>query len=421
MDTVLQESLHQLPLLAILLVLSGLFSGSETAFFSLQVSDLSEIRKRNSLSSKALLALHEDLSGFLMTVLMCNMVVNILFFANSTMVGRTLGQHYGQGWEFFFGVIALITIIILGEITPKTIAAGAQRHVALFTALPLYLLHKIFSPLRLLLGGVVLAGERALNLKHIEKSAEEELELLLNTSRTDGIITRHEHLLLSGVLDLPQVKVQEVMTPRIDAICAENNDTIADVLQIARKHGHAKLPVRDSNTDEFTGWIDVRHLLAYPETGTIQPHVRSALVVSEFDRADQVLKKFLEHNIRIAIVVDERGSSAGLLTQSDILAEIVGDIGDEDDMPKQEIITEADGSSLISGSMSLREWRTMFDIPADSLPKVATLSGLITTILGRTGRIGDTVDIDKLNLEIKVMRHKRIHSVYQTIKPEGTE
>lgn len=414
MDMIWQQHSHQIPLLLGLLFLSACFSGAETAFFSLQNPELNRFRKQNSLAGNALLTLHGDLPGFLMTVLLSNMVVNILFFASVTVIGRSIGQRLGNGAELAFGAANLIAVIIFGEITPKTLAAGISRPFAQAVAVPLYALHRVLGPVRWALGGVLLVGERALNLHALEKSAEEELDLLLRASQSDGVISRHEHELLSGVLDLPQVKVLEIMTPRIDAVSVPADTTIADALRVARKHGHAKLPVRNPETEEFTGWIDVRHIFSFPDAGPIAPHVRKALVVSEFDRGNQVLQTFLDKDVRIAVVVDERGGTTGLLTLSDLLAEIVGDIGDEDDIPKQEIISLGSGACLVSGGISLREWCTMFSVPAATLPHVATLSGLITAQLGRTAAMGDVVNVGPLRLEIRAMRRRRVHTVHQS-------
>lgn len=421
MYALLQRDFTQILLMGALLVLSGGFSGSETALFSLKAADLNRFRRQGGAVARAIEALHADLGEFLMTVLFCNMVVNILFFATSTVIAADIARAFGPEWAVPFGLGCLVLVILLGEVTPKTVAAAAAPFFSRLAALPMFALHRAFRWVRVLLGGVVRGLERAAGITPVSATVSPgELRLLVRMSRADGVISSDEHGLIGEVLELPDIRVREMMTPRVDAVTILDNATVGELLQTARDRGHSKLPVRNAATDEFTGWIDAREafLRAASETDPIAPFARAPLFVSELDRADQVLARMQAERCRLAIVVDERGATEGLLTPADVAAEIIGEIGDEDAPPEEAVREDGENAYLVSGGVSVRDWRNLFGV-AMPLPRAATLGGLATALLGRPPRRGDAVNLGNVRMEVCATAKRRVRSLRVTLAPES--
>jgi len=416
MDTLLQGYEHLLAM-AVLLGLSGMFSGSETALFSLKPADLNQIRRTGGSVSHAILTLHGDLKGFLMTVLFCNLVVNILFFATSTTVATRLAAAHGPSASVLFGIASLLLVITFGEVTPKSVATLAPPVFCRLTALQMLALHRLLWTVRMALDRFVVMVERMANIVPATPEVKaEELRLLVELSRADGIISSSEHELMDRILELPEVRMSEIMTPRPDMITIAADATVDVALSLARAHGHSKIPVRDVETDEVSGWVDARALFVAGASGPIAAHVQPAPFVSELDRADQVLVRLRQEKTRIALVVDERGSTAGLVTLWDVLAEIFGEIGDEDEQPVEPIREAGENAFLLTGSLSVREWRHLFGVGIP-LPNTATLGGLITALLGRTARAGDVVHLGNLRLEVLKVQRRRVAEIHLQLLP----
>lgn len=388
-------------MMAGLLLLSGTFSGCETALFSLKAADLNRLRRRRSPDSRAILALYDDLGGFLMTVLFCNMVVNILFFAVSTVVAARLARTGGSGFEnVIFGLGCLLCVIAFGEVTPKCVAASARVGVSRMTALPLYALHRALWPVRAALGGFVRAAERIAGVKPATRRVmAEELRLLLEASRGDGSISSSEYELMAGVFDLPELRVREIMTPRTETAMLALPAATWQALELAKVSGHSKLPVRDGESDEITGWVDAREIFASGVSGDIAPFVRKAPYVSELDRADQLIVLLRERMSRLAVVVDERGATVGIVTLWDVLSEIFGEIADEDGPAVEPAREVGKGEYVVQAGLAVRDWQAFFG-PGVRLPRTATLGGLVMAILGRTPRQGDRVELGEVVIEV---------------------
>lgn len=414
-DILIHHTPHLL-LLGGLLLLSAFFSGSETAFFSLDVAALNRCRRRRSTPDRALLALHRDLGECLVTILLGNLFVNILFFAGSTMVLAAIHARHGTSAELAAGLASLLLLLCLGEIIPKTLASAVPTPFAKGVAIPLYVLHRILTPLRSWVGRFNRFMERVARVDpDLSAFRAEELRLLVRMSRVDGVITDHEHALIQSVMELPEIRAGEIMTPRT-AMATTDRDAPPDtMLAIAREAGHAKLPVRDPTADEIIGWVDVREWLDDEAGERLPLHVHPPVFVSEFDHADQLLQHILTTRQRMLFVVDERGATVGLLTIEDVAEEIFGELGDED-APSDEPVRMIDERTyILSGLVSVREWRTLFGVLRD-LPRVATLGGLVTALLGRTARVADTVTLGNLVMTVTRMHKRRVGEIRLTLK-----
>lgn len=421
---IIADDYPQILLMGGLLVLSATFSGSETALFSLKASDLNRLRRTPGPSTNAVLALHASLGDFLMTVLFCNMVVNILFFACSTVLIGDLTAYYskklGEGYTHLIsiglGIASLLLVITFGEVTPKSVASISRVVFCRIVALPMLTIHRGLWWVRAVLGRIVILLESTLGLGSTHNALNpEELKLLIEASRADGIISADEHDLITEVLELPDVRVRELMTPRVDVVSVPTGASAEDMLHIARNSGHSKLPVRDTRTDEYIGWIDARGVFIREDASVSERDRLPPVYVSELDRADQVLVRFRKERLRLAIVVDERGGSEGILTLNDLVGVIFGGLGDEDELPAEPVREVGENAYLLSGDVSVREWRTLFGFGSD-LPSVATVGGLVSALLGRMPRVGDRVRLGNLSMEVTRTARRRVIEIRLTLE-----
>ena len=204
-----------------------------------------------------------------------------------------------------------------------------------------------------------------------------------------------------------------IKTPLPDMVCVREDADAPELLELVRASGFSKLPVRAIDGDEVCGWVDARDVFVEGGEGTVRRWVRRPLFVSELDRVDQVLARMQERGERLAVVVDERGTTAGMLTSWDVIARIFGDIGDEDQAEREahEPVRRLErGAYLLAGRVSVREWRDIFGVAA-KLPATATVGGLVTALLGRPARVGDVVRLDNLEMEVREVGGRRVRLI----------
>ncbi len=402
-----------------LILLSASFSGTETAIFNLQIPDLNRLRKHGGPAQQAALALAADLPALLTTILFCNMMVNILFFATATVIAGALQDAFGAGAAAGFGLLSLLVLIVLGEVTPKSVAAFASARISLLAAIPLYAIHRGLWGLRAVLDRILLLLERIAGMVHAPRRlAEEELHMLMSLSREEGVISRHEHDLLTEIIELPEIRAQEIMTPRVDLVMIDADAPAVEAVALARREGHSKLLLRDPRSDEVVSWVDAREIFLAGESGRVSDYAKPPLFVSEFDRADRILGVLRERHQRLAVVVDEYGGTAGIVTVEDVVEEIVGEIGDEDAAPDEPIRRVDEETYLLSGDVSVRDWRPVFGMGTD-LPNTVTVGGLATALLGRAPREGDDIRFGNVRLEILSVRRRRVETLRLTLVSAG--
>lgn len=395
---------HSLVLIASVALLgaSATFSGCETALFSLAPPELNRIRSGSGRIDRMLAELLADLKRLLPSLLFCNMMVNVLIFALSAVVGASLRTKYGTAGALCHGLFSLGAVIFGGEVFPKQVAIAARVPVARITAVPVWLLHRLLARPMSILNTLVAMCERAADAggRNQTELREEELRLLMDLSKIDGVINNDEYELIDGIVDLPEVKIRDIMTPRVDTAMIRRDTTAEDALEFARISGHTKLPVLDVAADDLSGWVDVRDIFLADARGALGKFVRRLQFFSEHDRADQVLTRLKKGDDGLMAVVDERGSFVGVFTMQDIMDEVLGHFGDYGSAPPEQI-RESGGGYVVAGGVSVREWRSLFGV-SEAIPHSATVGGLVTALLGRPARRGDRVAIG--NVEMTVLR-----------------
>jgi len=414
---ILAESSWQLLLMLGLLGLSGFFSGSETALFSLTKADLRFFRRAAGPVGRAALALAGAPSEFLATVLFCNMLVNILFFTLAAGLAGRAAAAGAPATAVGLSLAALVAVIVFGEVLPKSLAVLAPRTYIRFTAAPMYVIHRSLAPVRASLGRMT-ALLRRLSRQEARAGDLEELKLVLAAAAEEGEMTRGASAIVSEVLDLAERKVKEFMTPRVDMVMAEEGASVPDVLALARGTGRTKIVVFRQVRDEIVGVVDARDLYLDAAHGSIRGAVQHPAYVSEYQRATDTLRFLQSRRTDLAIAVDEYGGTAGIVTLADVLEEVFGEPGDEPGDESPAVQKLGADRFAIAGDVSLRDWRSLLE-GQGKLPPVDTMAGLVACLLGRVPRLGDTVQVGRVSIRVTRMSGRRVREVELLVEDDS--
>ncbi len=394
--------------MAALLVASAFFSSSETALFSLQretVTRLSEDKSRRSRLVARLLSTPREL---LTTILFGNLLVNTSFYAVTTLAAYRLahsGRHAAAG---LVGVLGLVLVIVFGEITPKAMALSFNEPVARLVSAPLFAVYTLLRPVRYAVGALV-RTLTTLALRVIRppgRITREELSMLVEATRVQGHIPPQEGEMIEGVMGLDETRVRELMAPRVDIIGCDASETVEALIEVFRRTRRTKIVVYEGDIDNVVGIAYVKEALLSP-IKTLREVTRSVMFVPEAKTAEALLFDFQKTHATIAVVVDEYGGTAGVVTLADLAEEIVGPIGDEYEAPEQMVEELADGGYRLAGDLALKEWNELFDVPVED-ERLSTLGGFIVMLLGRVPRAGDSVVYRNVHFSVEQVRRHRI-------------
>ncbi|MEM1209092.1 MAG: hemolysin family protein [Planctomycetota bacterium] len=416
-------ALVMLAVLPLLLILSGFMSGSETALFSLSQQQRAQLTRGDGVVAVSVRALLAETRALLITLLLGNMVVNVLYFTVGSVALIKLGEELAwPGWANVAGGLAVLGLIILfGELMPKLLAGRGPVRWSRVAAVPLLAVHRLLTPIRVASNALVIGplarlidpGTRPASL------SAEELESLLQLSSRQGVIDPSEQRLLVQVLELSSMRVRDLMVPRVD-IEGYNLDTPADVLiDTVRRTKLRHLPVYDGSVDRVVGMVSSRRvLLERPaDAKAVRRLATPTRFVPEQQRAERFMAELGRGGDPVAIVVDEHGGTAGLVTIEDVVEHVVGGLAggyERDDNPGFERLSEA--LFRVDGDLAVNDWPQLFGHPGSPghhglTGAVSTVSGLVTALLGRVPRVGDRVEVGNVSLEVEAMEGLRIDTV----------
>ncbi len=412
----------EMGILVLLFILSAFFSGSETAYLSVSRAKVRKLAKEGDPRAIVLEKLLHMPNRVIITILIGNNLVNILAASIATSIAIQVFGSTGVG--IATGAVTLV-VLLFGEITPKSYSATNAERVALLVAKPIYLLMKLLTPVVAVLsrfakfvvstfGGEVRLGPFI---------TEEELKMLVEVGEELGAIEKEEKEMISGIFEFDKMDVRDIMVPRIDMKCIEANSSIEDAKKLILETGHSRIPVYEGSVDNIIGILYAKDLLRFLNSGekpeTLHSILRPAYFVPESKKLNELLSEFQRLKVQIAIVVDEYGGTAGMVTLEDVLEEIVGEIEDEYDVGEAEEFRMVDeNQAVVDARMSIHDVneRLSLSLPED---RVDTIGGLLFNMLGRIPVQGDEVEVDGVVLRVESMRGRRIMKVRVIKKREA--
>ncbi len=413
----------QLIILIILLMLSAFFSSAETALTTVNKIRIRSLADDESKRAKTVLKITDNSGKMLSAILIGNNIVNVAAASITTSLAYSLG---GSAVAIANAVIT-IAILLFGEITPKTTATIHAEKLALIYAPIISIFMKIMTPVIFIINGL---SNAVLLLLRIDPNAknqtmtENELRTIVDVSHEDGVIESDEKEMIYNVFDLGDAKAKDVMVPRVHVTFADVNTTYEELIEIFREDKFTRLPIFEDSTDNVIGTINMKDLLLFDNTKEfhIRDILREAYFTYEYKNISELLVEMREASFNIAIVLDEYGDTAGLITLEDILEEIVGEIHDEYDENEEDFIKEiGEREYMIEGSTNLDDLNDRLDLQLES-EDYDSLGGFIIEHLDRLPEEGDSITTeDGLRLVVESLDKNRIESVHAYLPEPSVE
>jgi len=413
--------------LAVLLLLSAFFSGSETALFSLSRVQLQQLRKSGAGSGVAVSQLLERPSRLLVTVLVGNMLVNVATASILTELATRLLGNKGIGLAI--GVTTFL-LLIAGEVTPKTFAVRHAEGFARVAARPLHLFSLLIWPVRVVLGHITTVILFLLRQGHVQSTnllTRDDIQAIVKAGLSEGVVEVHETEIVENIFELRDIVAREIMVPRTDIVRIADSATIQQAIARSCEGGHSRLPVYSEDDDEIWGvfhvkdipaWVghdvtglSIRDFIAHRDALSEPPRfplVHGAFLVPETVHIDALLQH-MRHRTHLAILLDEYGGTAGLVTLEDVLERLVGELVEE---PGDESADYSRAGDLIvaQGQARIRDLNHGLDLGLP-LGKIDTVGGYVLDLLGHLPEEGEVASDDTLEFRVVEVSAKRIERV----------
>ena len=424
------QTITGIAILILLLAGSALMSASEVAFFSFRPEDIENFKTNKDKQSKTAIKLYNNPEKLLSTILVANNTVNIAVVLLSAYLSSRMFDFSSEPVVGFIINAVIITFILLffGEILPKVFASRNHIRVALFMALPLRLLQRIFTPVTAVL---ILSSSFVKKRTWARRSNLSMNDLSDALELTSEDINEDERI-LKGIVNFGNINVSEIMCPRIDVTAVEIRSGFDKAVNEIINSGFSRIPVYSGSFDNVKGILYAKDVLPYtgnPPGFKWQSLMRPPYFVPETKKINDLLKEFQTKKMHMAVVIDEYGGTSGIITLEDILEEIVGEISDESD-EEQMLYRKLDtGKYAFEGKIQLNDFYKVLDIQDDIFADVRgeseTLAGLILELTGEIPQTGQTVNYGKFLFRINSADRRRIKEIYvelnndnEAIKPE---
>jgi putative hemolysin len=423
-------------LMLVLLCVSGIFSGSETVLFSLSRHDRARMKKSGNRLEALAASLVDNPRALLTTLLIGNMTCNIIIFVVSTiLLGRlqhALSGAAGAGSPWWTKVLigALVAVPPLmvtyaGDVFPKVIGSMNNTRIAPVIALPIATFMRLLWPVTQFIDkGIMQPVHRLVGHRDTAFSTEE-LRELLEMSERQGVIDVSENQLLQEVVRIADLKVKDVMTPRVDMVAFNIQESPELLLKLFRDSHLAKIPVYDGQIDNIQGLVYAKALLlevGMGAGGASRVDVKRLIQPVRFVPEQQTLERLLVHmrqtKTQLAVVVDEYGGVVGVVALEDVVEQMVGDIYQPHDLPEHHVQRVGPDEYLVPGDLSVADWMDAFGARIEAT-HTTTVAGLLAASLKRLPREGDQIKLAHLLMRVDSMRGRRVDRVRLKLLTNG--
>ena len=405
----------QIIILIVLLFLSGFFSSSETALVAVNRIKIRTLAEEGSTRAKTLLKIFENEAKMLSAILIGNNLVNT--YAAS--IAATIAYSFGGAAVSVATFIITFLILVFGEITPKTLAAKNSEKLALFFAPIISMLMKVLTPA---IWFVNIFSNLIIHLLGASSNGsgtsmtESELRTIVDVSHEEGVIEKDEKEMINKVFDLGDAIARDVMVPRVYVVSADVNSSYEDLIRLFRQEKFTRIPIYEGNVDNIIGLVNMKDLLLYEnlEKDKFEIHkiLRKPYFTVENKKVSELLIEMKQSTFNLAIVLDEYGELAGIVSLEDIVEEIVGEVQDEYDAHEMENIKKIDELTYdVKGFISLHDLNDELELKLDS-EDFDSIGGLVIDKLGRLPNLNDEVVLENgIVLQVQQIHRNRIEQI----------
>ena len=401
--------------LVILVILSAFFSATETAFTSLNRIRLKSRADSGNKRAAPTLRIAEDYDKLLSTNLIGNNIVNISASTVGTVLFTKLFLDYGP---LVSTVVLTVVILVFGEISPKSMAKENAEAFAMFAAPIMRVLMTVLAPVNYLFAQWKKLLSRIFRKSEEEGITEEELITMVDQAENEGGLDQHEGQLNRSAIEFNDLEVEEILTPRVDIVAAEDTATMDEIAAIFAENGYSRLPIYHDTIDNIIGVIHEKdfHAARYHGQEDVSAIVSNVLYTTGSTKISDLLRILQRAKAHMVIVVDEYGGTEGLCTLEDIVEELVGEIWDEHDEVIEEFKKQSDGSYLISCNANLTDLYDLFSIKGER--DCTTVSGWVMEEIGRVPEEGDHFVYENLDVTVTRVDHRRVLEIRVVVLPQ---
>lgn len=407
--------------MVILVLMSGFFSASETAFSSLNKVKLKAMMKEGETNKRIerALKLSEDYDVVLSTVLIGNNIVNIACTSLATLFFTgLLGDNSDLG-ATVSTVVMTIVVLIFGEVTPKTYAKEKADKVVLAIAPIIKVFIIVFSPLNVFFKAWKKLMNKIFKTGGVETITEEELKTYVDEAHTGGEIDENESELIRSSIEFDDIDVSDILVPRVDVEAVDKYAPLSEIEAVFNRTNFSRLPVYIDDIDSIVGVIHHRDFEAARKRNlkSLRTILKPVPAVSPDTKISKLLRIFQKNKTHLAVVIDEFGGTEGIVTLEDILEELVGEIWDEHDEIQNDIEKLSDNEYLVQGSMSVDDFFEYFSIHQEK-KEISTVNGWIMQNLDKIPEIDDTFTNGKLTAVVMSVDGRRAEDIKITVEVE---
>lgn len=408
--------LIQTVLLIVLLVGSGFFSASETSLMSLSKIRIRHMQDEGVKGAKLVASLTEDSNRLLSSILIGNNVVNIAATSISTSLFIELFNGDASAVPVATAVMTVL-VLIFGEITPKTIASNNSEKVAIKVSKPIKFIIVIARPavwiFNIITSGIfkILGIDNKNNQPYI---TEEELRTMVNVSHEEGVLEIEERQIINNVFQFGDMQAKEAMVQRLDMVAIDSEDSYEKIIEGFKEEQFSRMPVYNETKDDIIGILNIKDIIFISdeeiENFDINRYIREPFFTYEFKKITQLLEEMKKEKSQMAIVVDEYGATAGLITIEDLVEVIVGDIEDEYDEAEEEIQVIKEDEYIVEGSTKISDVNELIGVRLES-EEFDSIGGYIIGHLSRLPEENEIIEVDNIKFCIESLDKNRIMKV----------
>lgn len=409
-----------LPIVAILIALSGFFSSSETALTSVNQIRLRQRATEGDKKSMTVLKLLEKPQDVISSILIGNNIVNI---ASSAVATVFFTQLFGASGPVVATVVMTVLVLIFGEVLPKTAAQQQPEMISRKVAKPISKIATIFKPAVFLLTALSGLVTKWL-FSHVDDAptiTEEEFKALVEVGEEEGVLQREERAYIDNVLDFSSATASDMMKPRTSVVALDVEATEEEIFELLKDNRYSRIPVYEDSIDHIIGILymkDVVRLLAQGETIHLREILRDPYFIGESAVADRIFRELKARNLSIAVVVDEYAGTSGIITMEDILEELVGNIDDEYDLENTAVIFLERGVYLVDPELRIDEINDYFHMNLES-EKSDSIGGFVIELLDRIPKQGDVVRYGDILFTVNEMQGLKMTKLKMDLRPES--
>lgn len=408
------SSLIEIILLVVLLMASSFFSASETALMSIGKIKVRHMESDGVKGAKLISSLLEDSNTLLTSILIGNNIVNIAATSISTSL---FVNKLGSQGVAIATVLMTVLILVIGEITPKTIAANIPEKTSLLVSKAIKVVVTILKPVVFIFNIITKIIFKLLGVEDNGVKpfiTEEELKTMVNVSHEEGLLEMEEREIINNVFEFGDMQAKEAMVQRLDIISVDIEDSYEEIIELFKTEKLSRLPVYQDTIDDVIGILNIKDVIFLSEEQIsnfdVRKYIREPFFTYEFKKITQLLEEMKKEKSHMSIVIDEYGGTAGLITVEDLIEVIVGDIEDEYDEDEDEIEVISSNEFLVEGSTRITDVNEVLNINLES-DEFDSIGGYIIGYIKHIPEENEVIEVDGVKFNIELVEKNRIKKI----------